>query len=86
MPRLSIRHVTWAEISPMLTCCQGRGSLPPKPGRFGLRTRQPIFSARFALSRQYIVPPAKYPWTLTAQIGGEPGPSGPWACMLSETE
>ena len=68
----------------MVTRSQGSGSLPAKPGRLGLSTRHPSASARLLLSLQYIPPPAKYPWRLTAQTGSLPGPSGPWARVLSD--
>ena len=77
--------MTWLARFSMETSCQSSGSLPPNPGRLGLMTRQPSCSARRALSRQYMPPPAKKPWMFTAQIGGVPGPSGPCALTLSDT-
>ena len=43
----------------MVTSLHPSGSLPPKPGRLGFSTRQPIHWASRALSRQYMLPPAK---------------------------
>ena len=51
--------MTWLARLSMETSDQSSGSLPPKPGRLGLMTRQPSCSASRALSRQYMPPPAK---------------------------
>ena len=68
--------MTWLARFSMETSCHSSGSLPPNPGRLGLMTRQPSCSASRALSRQYMPPPAKKPWMLTAQIGGDAGAVG----------